>query len=468
MTELDADPWLGQVLHGIELLELSGAGRTARVYRGVHQALFEPRAVKIILEDLEEDPATKERFLREARAVRGLSHKNIVQILDAGRTNDGHGFLVLEWLEGAGLDRIIAAQAPISPRRTSKILIQLLSALEAAHAAGLVHRDLKPANVMVAEDREANTETVKLIDFGLVRTPGSALTGAGRWVGTPAYLAPEVELGDPASPRSDLYAVGVIAYELLSGKLPYADDGAARRTAPPPPLPTTSGLESIVLSLLAPEPSVRPADARTVREAIEALDFSRDAELDTLVAPTPLDGNEEALSTATDPGRKPQAVLRIETRVTPEKANLRRSVGLVAVAFALSVAAFVLGQRMPPGRPKVAPPAALGPAPNPTAPGVIERPGALPSAPALPPTTKGSNAPASSAPDPGPETKTSLPPDEAAFHLLRRAVALKSRRPDLTRQLDPLILRLSQEAGALSPDLARLQELTGALEKLER
>jgi serine/threonine protein kinase len=343
MTDLDADPWIGQVLHGIELVEFTGTGRTARVYRGVHQALGEPRAVKLILEDLESDPAAKERFLREAKAVRALSHPNIVQILDAGRTPDGYGFLVLEWLEGVGLDRIIAAQAPLPPRRVARILRQLLLALEAAHHAGLVHRDLKPANVMVAEDREANTETIKLIDFGLVRTPGSALTGAGRWVGSPGYLAPELMLGDPATPRSDLYGVGAIGYELLSGKLPFGEAEAGALRGPPPPLPTQTGLEAIVLSLLAGEPSSRPSRASEVAAAIEAINFSRDPDLDTLVAPTPLEDSEEALSTATDPGRKQQPLLRIETRVPPAVANRRRTASLVGLAALLSLVAFFLG-----------------------------------------------------------------------------------------------------------------------------
>lgn len=460
MTDLDADPWIGQVLHGIELVELTGTGRTARVYRGLHQALGEPRAVKLILEDLESDPAAKERFLREAKAVRALSHPNIVQILDAGRTTDGYGFLVLEWLEGVGLDRIIAAQAPLPPRRVARILRQLLLALEAAHHAGLVHRDLKPANVMVAEDREANTETIKLIDFGLVRTPGSALTGAGRWVGSPGYLAPELMLGDVATPQSDLYGVGAIGYELLSGKLPFGEAEAGALRGPPPPLPTQSGLEAIVLSLLAGEPSGRPSRAGEVAAAIEAINFSRDPDLDTLVAPTPLEDSEEALSTATDPGRKQQPLLRIETRIPPAVATRRRTASLVAFAGLLSLVAFFLGRAAPP-----APPAAPS--------------GLTPETPADPPRAAGrSVAPATAPvpslpsgprPAPGP-TSPAIPstqqPADRAFFLLRQAVALRELRPELKPQLEPMIVRLSQEAMAVEPDPARLEALAQALAAL--
>ena len=463
MTDLDADPWIGQILHGIELVELTGTGRTARVYRGLHQALGESRAVKLVLEDLESDPAAKERFLREAKAVRALSHPNIVQILDAGRTNDGHGFLVLEWLEGVGLDRVIAAQATLPPRRVARILRQLLLALDAAHNAGLVHRDLKPANVMIAEDREANTHNAKLIDCGLVRTPGSALTGVGRWLGSHGYLAPELMLGDVATPKSDLYGVGAIGYELLSGKLPFGEVEAGALRGPPPPLPTQSGLEAIVLSLLAGEPSNRPSRAADVVAAIEAINFSRDPDLDTLVAPTPLEDSEEALSTATDPGRKQQPLLRIETRIPPAVATRRRTASLVALAGLLSLVAFFLGRAAP--APPAGPPRLVLEADTDPTPRAAGRPLAIPPTSANLPAPSGDRSPTApkllvgSAPQ---------QPAEKAFFLLRQAVALRELRPELKPQLEPMIVRLSQEATAAEPNPARLEELAQALAALLR
>jgi eukaryotic-like serine/threonine-protein kinase len=252
------------------------------VYRGVQLSVERPVAIKVIRDDLSRDPATAERFLREARLATTLSHPNIVNIFDLGQTETGAVYIVMEMLRGRTLEAELRRGA-FDARRTCDVAIQLCDALAAAHARGIVHRDLKPANVMLLDD-PAVRDLVKVLDFGVARSlsaeatrTASRLTLAGELMGTPQYMAPEAIADDIVDGRSDLYALGCVMHEMLAGSPPF--DGRAphvvlaRQVAdPPPPLPATvpAPIAILIEALLAKTPDERPASAASVRDLLHA------------------------------------------------------------------------------------------------------------------------------------------------------------------------------------------------------
>jgi serine/threonine-protein kinase len=206
-------------------------------------------AVKVVHPHLADDEQAAARFLNEARAASRLSHPNSVAIYDFGRTEDKHPYIVMEYLRGRDLRRVADAEGPLPIRRVVDALRQTLAALEEAHALGIVHRDLKPDNV-VLEPLRSGLDFVKVVDFGLAKflagdvptaPNGKGLTFPGVVCGTPEYMSPEQARGDPLDGRSDLYAVGVVLFELLAGRVPFADDSPTRtlllHLSEPPPDP---------------------------------------------------------------------------------------------------------------------------------------------------------------------------------------------------------------------------------------
>jgi len=197
-----------------------GKGATARVFRARHPNLGRIVAIKMLSHALSADPSFTERFLDEARTIAELRHPNIVQIYDAEATL-GTYFIVMEMVDGVDADELLRRKGPLSAERVTSILSQLAAALEFAHSHGVVHRDVKPANCMLGKDG-----SVKLMDFGMAerieRSPGSVrnlVVG-----GTPRYLAPEVALGKIVDGRADIYSLGVMGFELLTGKAPFASE----------------------------------------------------------------------------------------------------------------------------------------------------------------------------------------------------------------------------------------------------
>jgi serine/threonine-protein kinase len=278
------DPFLGQTLKGVYFIQQKiGDGGMGLVYKAVHLELDAPFAVKIIRGALLSDPGVVGRFQREARAASRLHHPNVVAVTDFGQTEDGLLFMVMEHVPGKSLARVIADESPLSERRVVFIGAQVLSALAEAHANQILHRDLKPENVMV-ETRRDTSDSIKVLDFGIAKvlmtgTSASTLTQAGLVVGTPGYMSPEQLAGDDLDPRSDLYAVGVVLYEMLTGKLPYAPRTPiqmARVQATEPPLPPSSKrsrpvsreLEALVMRALAPLRENRPQSADEMREQL--------------------------------------------------------------------------------------------------------------------------------------------------------------------------------------------------------
>jgi serine/threonine-protein kinase len=219
------DPLIGRTLPGGYLiLELVGIGGMGRVYRAEQTNLGRTVAVKIIHPHLVGEENAAARFITEARAASRLNHPNSVGIIDFGKSPDGQLYLVMEFLRGRDLARVTYEDGPLPFRRIVDVLRQTLAALAEAHNENIVHRDLKPENIILEQVRSGG-DFVKVVDFGLAKmraeTQQPNITSPGIVCGTPEYMSPEQARGDPLDPRSDLYAVGVILFQLLTGRLPF-------------------------------------------------------------------------------------------------------------------------------------------------------------------------------------------------------------------------------------------------------
>ncbi|CAN5821557.1 hypothetical protein BH09MYX1_BH09MYX1_39570 [soil metagenome] len=278
---VQTDPLLGRTLSSrYRLIKKLGAGGMATVYLARHVMIDRLNAIKILRKDLGLDPLYRERFLREARAVNRINHPNIVEITDFGEMDD-LAYLVMEFASGETLLAHLRRGAFPWPRAV-RVGAQIASALARAHQAGVIHRDLKPENVMIVPD--GDNDRVKLTDFGIAKIlDAPALTFSEQMFGTPGYIAPEYVEGAPSDGRADIYALGVLIYESISGVLPYEARTQAEKllkpltTAPTPISAKVSGLppelDSLLLAMLAKRPEDRPADAFVVHDTL--LDILR-------------------------------------------------------------------------------------------------------------------------------------------------------------------------------------------------
>ncbi len=221
------DPLLGQILgERYRLIARIGAGGMGTVYRAEHVVLRKRMAVKVLRPELSRDEDLVRRFQQEAIAASQIGQENIVDVTDFGRTPQGSLYYVMEELDGATLAEILEG-GPLAVPRTLDLLVQICRAVGAAHGRGIVHRDLKPDNVVVVQ-REDGTDFVKVLDFGIaksaVATERGRVTRAGTIVGTPEYMAPEQGAAAGVDHRADIYALGVLAYEMLTGKVPFSGD----------------------------------------------------------------------------------------------------------------------------------------------------------------------------------------------------------------------------------------------------
>src|SRR4051794_20921633 len=275
------DPRVGTTLGGRYVIEeVIGEGGMATVYRARHKLVDRPYAVKIMNPGLSRDPVVRERFRREAKAAQKLAHPNIIEIFDQGDTDDGTSYIVMEILEGEALSQTLARGA-LSCERALPIMIQIARALARAHDFEVIHRDLKPDNIFICT-RNDGSDLVKLLDFGIARSMHDVrLTGQGEVFGTPHYMAPERITSIDAGAPSDLYAIGIIFYEILTAQLPFeAHDIPSfflkHLKEPPPPVrrlapDTPVALEKLILDLMAKDPKERPVDAHRLHNDLVAI-----------------------------------------------------------------------------------------------------------------------------------------------------------------------------------------------------
>jgi eukaryotic-like serine/threonine-protein kinase len=245
-----------------------GAGGMGVVWRARDIRLDRIVAVKVLRPEFAGSPEFRDLLLREGRLAGRVSHPGVVQVLDYDDGSAGGvPYLVMEYVAGPSLAAVLSAEGTLSPRRVLGLIAQAAEALACAHAAGVVHRDVKPGNVLVDGAR------VKIADFGIAQAAGAVrVTQAGLVMGTPAYLSPERAAGLPATPASDLYGLGMIAYECLTGRPPFQGSplavGLAHIDRPLPPLPDTvpAPAAELVAALAAKDPQRRPGDALAVAE----------------------------------------------------------------------------------------------------------------------------------------------------------------------------------------------------------
>lgn len=291
------DPLLGTILAGRYRVErLLGSGGMGAVYRAAHVHMRKLVALKVLHREMTYMPEVVARFEREAVAAARIEHPNVAAATDFGRLEDGTFYLVLEYVEGQSLGSLLASTGPLPAERALHITRQIADALGAAHAADIVHRDLKPDNVMLVE-REGERDFVKVLDFGIakVRLEGKdsqQLTQLGTIFGTPQYMSPEQAAGQVVDARSDLYTLGLILYEMLSGASPFNDDDmivllTRQMTAPPPPLPSDvpPAVRALVERLLAKAPAQRYGSAAELIAAIDGC-------LSGSLRPGPLSGGQ--------------------------------------------------------------------------------------------------------------------------------------------------------------------------------
>ncbi len=272
------DPLIGRTIGGRYVItDRIGAGGMGIVYRARHEVVGRDVAIKFLSPDLAMEPNNRKRFLREAKAANRIDHEHIIDITDYGETDDGLVYLVMEYLDGEPLSKVIA-RGPLAPYRALDIAMQMAAALARAHELDVVHRDIKPDNVYVLT-RTVGGDFIKLLDFGLAKMKGEMrLTASGAVFGTPEYMAPEQARGSPLTGKADLYGLGCVLYEMLSGRPPFsgsAPDLILKHIREPPPRleapDVPPELEALVMRLLEKDPARRHADAYHVLEELRAI-----------------------------------------------------------------------------------------------------------------------------------------------------------------------------------------------------
>jgi len=311
-----------------------GSGGMADVYCAEDLQLGRKVAVKLLHRRFAEDREFVERFRREASSAAGLQHPNVVGVFDRGEW-DGTSYIAMEFLDGRTLKQLITEEAPLDPIRAIDLTIPVLRAARFAHRRGVIHRDLKPHNVMVdAEGR------VKVTDFGIARAGASDMTQTGSIMGTAQYLSPEQAQGHAVTPQSDLYSIGIVLYEMLTGRLPFDGESAVTialkqvNEAPIPPSAfngaVTPELEGVVLHALAKNPAQRFPDADAF---IAALDQAR-AHIAAGMAPEDTAAFAPVLAGAPDP--EPQSAHRSRRRWLIALVVVLLVAGAAVAAYALT------------------------------------------------------------------------------------------------------------------------------------
>ncbi|MCC6877819.1 MAG: serine/threonine protein kinase, partial [Sandaracinaceae bacterium] len=340
-----ADALLGRLLDDrYRVLGLLGEGGMGLVYDAKHEILGTPLAIKVLRKDASGDEEAVERLKREAQAASAIGHEHIVDVRDFGRLADGSVYVVMELLDGVDLYRVVR-EGPLPIDRLRHIAIQICEALGAAHERGIVHRDLKPENVLLIA-RRGDPDFVKVLDFGIAKVQNASLklTAAGRVMGTPEYMSPEQCSGGAVDARADVYSLGVMLYEMATGRLPFADRDLVelvRKQIQQPPLAPSVvrpdldiplPLEAIILRCLAKKPEERLQSMADVAEALREL---------KMPAPLP------------PAAREPHELTTAQARPTPRAIAApasRRGWIVASIIAILAVAGAALWALSPPGR----------------------------------------------------------------------------------------------------------------------
>ena len=284
-----------------------GSGGMAEVFLAHDEVLDRDVALKILRSQYAGDEEFYERFRREATSAAGLSHPNIVQVYDRGDAEDGTCYIAMEYVSGGTLKERLDERGPMEPQRALAVAGQVAEALGAAHERGVIHRDIKPQNILVTDMGH-----LKVTDFGIARAASAATISATNAVfGTAGYLSPEQALGEPATPRSDLYSLGIVLYELLTGVVPYRADNpvavcmkhVTEPLTPPrrvdPTIP--EAVDALVVKMLAKDPADRPASASEVLNDIEGVRRGAPPPAPTPRTGTPRIGVRKTAKPAADP-----------------------------------------------------------------------------------------------------------------------------------------------------------------------
>ena len=329
------------------IVERIAAGGMGEVFRAHDAVLAREVAIKVLHRSLAGDQAFVDRFRREARAAAGLSHPNVVAVYDWGAV-DGVYYMVMEYVRGRATRELLNVSGRLEPAQAAEIIRQTLRALGHAHRQGLVHRDIKPENILVTTEG-----VVKVTDFGLARAYADGRqTQAGTVTGTVQYLAPEQIRGEPADPRSDLYSLGVVTYELLTGKLPFTGETAMsiayKHLSDRVPTPSAivssipAELDGFVASATERDRELRPESADEMRRDLEAIEpsLSPARSLASLVADMPevvADDGERTQAVALAAPTQTQTITRT---VRTRRRRWRRVAGTVLLVAALAAAAW--------------------------------------------------------------------------------------------------------------------------------
>ncbi len=295
------DPMLGRTIAGrFGVVDILGEGGMGAVYLAIQEPVRRYVALKCMLPVLAADPETRARFFREARVVASLRDPCVVTLLDFGQDEDGSLFQAFEFIDGRELTEVLHEEGRLEPERAIRLTLHMLGALAEAHAVGVVHRDLKPENLMVSIDA-LGEERGRMLDFGIARAvdakAGDPLTRVGLVLGTPAYMSPEQAKNQPLDARSDLYSLGVVLFQMLTGRVPFdhpsplemlrmhAEDVA-------PSVDSDGPLDDVVAIALSKDPSGRFQSAaemaQALRRAVRDETVTRTTEMTAAVMPEPL------------------------------------------------------------------------------------------------------------------------------------------------------------------------------------
>jgi serine/threonine-protein kinase len=353
---------VGSTISGRYRIErLLGEGGLGAVYEAEHTLMHKRVAIKVLHAEMSKMSEVVSRFEREAMAAAHIEHPNVASATDFGKLDDGSFFLVLELIEGKSLREVIA-KGRFPAARAVHVARQIASALSRAHGLGIVHRDLKPENVMLVM-RDGDADFVKVLDFGIAKVPvgdiapasktgGEALTQLGMVYGTPEYMPPEQALGQEVDRRADLYALGVIVYEMLAGARPFDDESKVKLlgkhiTAPVPPLPADAqiapALDALVMKLLAKDANDRVQESRDVIDALDAIAPPANPANASGALPVVSSGPVPALTSRPSLPQAHPTVLALEAQATSLVGDVTRIVPpkvLAAVLVVLALATF--------------------------------------------------------------------------------------------------------------------------------